>query len=268
MEDQEIQFVPDGTGWILVMDEVAHSWVDLDDPLRLEFAYMRRVADYLDTAAPPGERMRVIHIGGGALTMARYIAARRPTSPQIVLEPNEDLTAAVRDKLPLPAHSGIKVRATDGRTGLTQRPDDYAPVIIVDAFADARVPPSLVSVEFFAECFRVLNPDGLLLFNVIDIFPLTWTKRVLAGIARFADHLALSAEPAVLKGHRHGNLVLAASRAPLDTDLIVRLAAGSAFPCRIVHDEQLTKFMGGASAFYDDEAEGSPKVVRGLLHFE
>ena len=104
MEDQEIQFVPDGTGWILVMDEVAHSWVDLDDPLRLEFAYMRRVADYLDTAAPPGERMRVIHIGGGALTMARYIAARRPTSPQIVLEPNEDLTAAVRDKLPLPAH--------------------------------------------------------------------------------------------------------------------------------------------------------------------
>ena len=62
--------------------------------------------------------------------------------------------------------------------------------------------------------------------------------------------------------------MLAASRAPLDTDLIVRLAAGSAFPCRIVHDEQLTKFMGGASAFYDDEAEGSPKVVRGLLHFE
>ncbi len=160
MEDQEIQFVPDGTGWILVMDEVAHSWVDLDDPLRLEFAYMRRVADYLDTAAPPGERMRVIHIGGGALTMARYIAARRPTSPQIVLEPNEDLTAAVRDKLPLPAHSGIKVRATDGRTGLTQMPDDYAQVIIVDAFADARVPPSLVSVEFFADGYGKIGLRG------------------------------------------------------------------------------------------------------------
>ena len=264
----DISFLPDGSGWVLTMDEVAHSWVDPDDPTRLEFGYMMRLADYLDIAAPAGERMRVIHIGGGAMSLPRYLAATRPTSPQIVLEPNEELTAKVREYLPLPARSGIKVRPVDGRTGVAAMPDDYARVIVVDAFADARVPASLVSVEFFAECFRVLNPDGLLLFNVIDIFPLTWTKRVLAGIARFADHLALSAEPAVLKGHRHGNLVLAASRAPLDTDLIVRLAAGSAFPCRIVHDEQLTKFIGGASAFYDDEAEGSPKVVRGLLHFE
>lgn len=122
------------------MDEVAHSWVDLDDPTRLEFAYMLRMADYIDYAAPAGQRMRVIHVGGGAMTMARYIAARRPTSPQIVLEPNEQLSDEVRAKLPLPARSGIKVRPLDGRTVIAAMPDDYAQVIIVDAFADARVP--------------------------------------------------------------------------------------------------------------------------------
>ncbi|WP_341730041.1 fused MFS/spermidine synthase [Brooklawnia sp.] len=264
----DISLIPDGSGWILTMDEVAHSWVDPDDPGRLEFAYMQRMAEYLDLAAPPGERMRVIHIGGGAMTMARYIAARRPTSPQIVLEPNEELTAKVREYLPLPARSGIKVRPTDGRSGIAEMPDGYAQVIVVDAFADARVPASLVSIEFFDDCFRVLHQDGLLLFNVIDIFPLAWTKRVLAGIGQFADNLALSAESSVLKGRRHGNLVLAAGRVPIDMDRITRRAAGSAFPCRVLHGESLARFVGGAAPFYDDEAEDSPRVIRGLLHFE
>lgn len=264
----DISFVPDGSGWILVMDEVAQSWVDPDDPTRLEFAYMSRMADYLDGAAPLGERMRVVHIGGGAMSLARYVAARRPTSPQIVLEPNEELTAKVREYLPLPAHSGIKVRARDGRAGLAEMPDDYAQAIIVDAFTEARVPASLISIEFFEDCFRVLHSDGLLLFNVIDVFPLSWTKRVLAGLASYADHLALSAESSVLKGRRHGNVVLAASRAPLDVDRIMRRAAGAVFPCRVLHGAQMSRFIGGAQVFHDDEATGSPQLIRGLLHFD
>lgn len=264
----DISFLPDGSGWVLTMDEVAHSWVDPDDPTRLEFAYMMRLADYLDIAAPEGERMRVIHVGGGAMSLPRYVAATRPTSPQIVLEPNEELTAKVREYLPLPARSGIKVRPVDGREGVTAMPDDYAQVIVVDAFADARVPASLVSTEFFAQCFRVLYLDGMLLFNVIDTFPLAWTRRVLAGAAEFGEHLALSTESAVLKGRRHGNLVLAASRAPLQTDQIVRKAAGAAFPYRLLYGSKLVSFIGGAEPFTDEDAEPSPKVERGLLHFE
>lgn len=267
-DDSEFHLIPDGPGWIVVMDQVAHSWVDPDDPTRLEFGYMLRMADYLDTAAPPGERLRVVHIGGAAMTMARYIAARRPTSPQIVCEPNQRLTEYIRRELPLPANSGIKVRPVDGRTGLGEMPDDYAKVIIVDAFDDARVPASLVSWEFFAEIERVLTSDGLLLFNLIDIHPFDWTRRVLAGAAEFFEHRTLTAESATLKGRRHGNLLLAASRVPLPVDVAVRRAAGSAFPHRVLHGVQLARFAGETDAFFDLDALASPVVERGLRFFD
>lgn len=178
----DFRLVADAPGWVLVMDGVAQSWLDPDDPTHLEFGYMLRMADYLDAARPRGERMRVIHVGGAAMTMARYVAARRPTSPQIVLEPNQALTEMVRCELPLPAKSGIKVRAVDGRSGIAAMPNHYAQVVIVDAFADAQVPAELVTVEFAAELARVLRRDGLVLFNLIDIHPLGWTRRVLATL--------------------------------------------------------------------------------------
>lgn len=266
--DDDFHLIPEGSGWILVMGGVAQSWCDLEDPTRLEFGYMLRLADFVDAAAPRGQRMRVIHLGGAAMTMARYIATRRPTSPQIVCEPNEELTELVRRRLPLPAHSGIKVRPQDGRSGIAQMPADYAQVIIVDAFAEAQVPAELVSVEFFADCFSVLHPDGILLTNLIDIHPLGWSRRVLAGQATQAAHLALVAESATLKGRRHGNLVIAASRVPLPIDQVIRRAAGSAFPYRVVHGSALTQFVGQAVPFTDADAEPSPVVERGLLHFD
>lgn len=264
----DFHLIPDNPGWVLVMDGVAHSWIDPDDPTRLEFGYMLRMADYLDAAAPPRERMRVVHVGGAAMTMARYIAARRPTSPQIVLEPNEALTAMVRRELPLPSHSGIKVRPVDGRSGIAEMADDYARVIIVDAFDDARVPAELVSDAFVADVARVLDAQGVLLLNLIDIHPLGWTRRVLATLTHHFDHLALSAESATLKGRRHGNLVVAASRAPLPMDDIVRRAAGSAFPYRVLYGSGLGSFVGAAEPFTDLDAQPSPGVERGLLHFE
>lgn len=266
--DGEFHLIPDKPGWILVMDGVAQSWCDPDDPTRLEFGYMLRMADFLDAAAPPGERMRVVHIGGAVMTMARYVAARRPTSPQIVLEPNERLTEMVRRELPLPTRSGIKVRPIDGRAGLAEMPDDYARVVILDAFDDAQVPAELISTEFFAEVDRVLDVDGLLLANLIDITPLDWSRRVLAGLAERFEHRALSAESATLKGRRHGNLVVAASHQPLDLDTIVRRAAGSAFPFRVLSGEALDQFTGAAEPFTDLDALPSPSVERGLAHFE
>ena len=265
---EDFALIADRPGWILVMDGVAHSWLDPEDPTRLEFGYMLRMADFLDTIAPPGERMRVVHIGGAAMTMPRYLAARRPTSPQIVLEPNTELTEMVRRELPLPPRSGIKVRPTDGRSGLAEMPDDYARVIIVDAFADARVPADLVSTEFFADARRVLTEDGLLLANLIDIQPLGWTRRVLAGLGEQFSDLALCAESATLKGRRHGNLLVAAANVPLPMDAVIRRAAGSAFPYRIVEGPALWKFVGSAWPFTDSDAEPSPGVERGLLSFD
>ena len=131
------------------------SYVDLDDPLRLEFDYVQRLADVLDSVTEPGQRLRVVHVGGAAMTLPRYIAATRPSSAQIVLEPDVELTAFVRRHLPLPVRSGIKVRGTDGRRGIAELRDGYADLVIIDAFVGARVPAELTTKEFLVDARRI-----------------------------------------------------------------------------------------------------------------
>ncbi|MFD1051433.1 spermine synthase, partial [Kibdelosporangium lantanae] len=40
-------------GWLLSVDGVAQSYVDLDDPTYLDFEYVRRMGDIVD-GLPPG----------------------------------------------------------------------------------------------------------------------------------------------------------------------------------------------------------------------
>src|SRR5215217_5309163 len=67
-------------GWLLSVDGVAQSYVDLDNPTHLEFEYVRRIGDVLDRLSEPGKSMDAVHIGGGACTIPRYVAATRPGS--------------------------------------------------------------------------------------------------------------------------------------------------------------------------------------------
>jgi len=104
--------------FLLRLSGMNQSCVDLADPTRLVFEYVQRMADVLDAVAPQGEPVRVVHVGGAALTLPRYVAATRPGSAQVVLEPAAEVTELVRRELPLPARSGIKVRPVDGRSGV------------------------------------------------------------------------------------------------------------------------------------------------------
>ena len=62
------------------------------DPGYLEFEYVRRIGHVADLAFPPGEPLRVLHLGGGALTLPRYLAHTRPGSRQLVAELDDALT--------------------------------------------------------------------------------------------------------------------------------------------------------------------------------
>src|ERR1700722_14741338 len=63
--------------WTLLVGSTPQSYVDLDDPRYLDFEYMQRLGHLLDLAAPEGEPLRVLHLGGGALSMARYVGDPR-----------------------------------------------------------------------------------------------------------------------------------------------------------------------------------------------
>ena len=240
------------------------SWVDLSDPRRLEFEYVRRIAEALQAtvlARPAAERIRAVHVGGGGLSLPRYVAAVRPQSAQIVLEPDSDLVAAVRAHLPLPPRSGIKIRELDGRTGIGQMPDGYADAVIVDAFAGAVVPAELATVEFFADLDRVLRPGGLVAMNLGDRSPFTWGRRCLAGLTTVFRHAAVSAEIPVWKGRRYGNLVAVASQAPLPVAVLERELSRAGFPYRLLAGGSLAAWIEAAQPFSGSDASPSPDPV-------
>ncbi|MFT4164833.1 MAG: fused MFS/spermidine synthase [Microlunatus sp.] len=255
------------SAFLVRIGDTDQSYVDLADPLRLEFDYVQRIADVIDEIAPDGDRLRIVHVGGAALTLPRYVTATRPSSAQIVLEPDEELTSLVREQLPLPRRSGIKVRAVDGRSGIAAMRDDFADLVIVDAFAGARVPPELTTIEFLTDVRRVVGSTGVLVINVTDQGRLDYSKRVLAGVASVFGHAIYGAEPATLKGRRFGNVIITGSDAPLPEAALTRRAAGSMFPYRIVTGAQQRRFLGGATPFTDADAESSPDPVTGGAHF-
>ena len=67
-----------GNAWLVSVDGVAQSYVDLDDPAHLEFDYVRRFADVVDRL-PPGP-LDALAIGGAACTL-RGTSRRRDRGP-------------------------------------------------------------------------------------------------------------------------------------------------------------------------------------------
>ena len=125
---------PAASAFLLRVGRTDQSYVDLEDPLRLEFDYVQRIADLIEALFEPARTLRAVHVGGAGLTLPRYVAATRPGSVQTVLEPDAELTDFVRSRLPLPRASGIKVRAVDGRAGMPELRDQIADLVVLDAF--------------------------------------------------------------------------------------------------------------------------------------
>ena len=242
------------------------SYVDLDDPLRLEFDYVQRLADVLDSVTEPGQRLRVVHIGGAAMTLPRYIAATRPSSAQIVLEPDVELTAFVRRHLPLPVRSGIKVRGTDGCRGIAELRDGYADLVIIDAFVGARVPAELTTNEFLEDARRSLSDHGVIILNLTDRGPLGYARRVLAGVRQVFPHVLLCAESSTLKGRRFGNVIIAGGGTALPYSAIAERAGQSPFPYRVLRGARLNQLLSDSKPFSMEDAEESPDPSSRLRH--
>ncbi len=225
--------------FLLDLDGMQQSAVDLDDPTKLVFDYIRRIADLID-AMPEGP-LRVLHVGGAAMTLARYVAHMRPRSPQIVLEPNTDVIERVRSEAPLPPRSGIKVRPVLGQDGIKEIRDGSQDVVILDAFFEGLVPQELTSAAFVAEVRRVLAPGGVFVTNLVDRPPYPRVRPFVA-VARDLGGLVVVVEPATLKGRREGNMIIACGAVPA-----AAYAAESPMEYRVFRGQAVADAFGGGT---------------------
>jgi spermidine synthase len=255
---QEPRFEREGRLVTTVLDELPQSAVDPDDPTVLAFEYVQHLALAVEALAPAG-RLRTTHVGGGGLTLARWLEHTRPGSPQIVLEPAAALTEAVRRELPLPRGHRIRVRPVTGEEGVAALADASADLLVLDAFDGGRVPAGLTHRQWLGEVARVLVPGGLFLANVPDEPGMRYAARVAAGAVEAVGPTAFVALHEVLKGRRFGNLVLVATRGPLDLYSLRRATASAALPTGVLPWADVARKVPGARPFGVDDAQPSPE---------
>ncbi|MCG5212718.1 fused MFS/spermidine synthase [Streptosporangium sp. KLBMP 9127] len=243
-------------GWILSSGGVPQSYVDLDDPEYLDFEYVRLMADVIDLI--DDGPLEVVHVGGGGCTVPRYVAATRPGSRQTVVEPDAELVQLVRDQLRLKSVPLLKVRIADGRAAVEATWDDSADLVVLDAFTGAVMPVGLATAEYLADVARVLRYPGTLLVNLADGKGLAFARRFVATVRDTFRHVALLAEPGVMRGRRFGNLIVAASRVELPLRDLTRRAAGGLTQARCVHGDDLTRFVAGAHPIHDGQTVIAP----------
>jgi spermidine synthase len=251
-------------GWTLLLDGTAQSHVDLEDPTHLEFEYVRRLGHVVDLMAPLAMPQRVLHLGGGAWTLARYVATTRPRSTQQVIEVDAALVELVSSRLPADGLE-IDVVVGDARAMLTRAVPGSVDLLVLDVFAGARTPAHLTSTQFLDSAAAALAPDGVYAANVADGGDLRFARsQVAAAVARFTD-VAVLASPDVLHGRRFGNLVLIGSPAELPVAGLVRRAAGDPFPATVLAGDDVRRFAADAYPPSDRAATPSPLPPPGFF---
>jgi spermidine synthase len=242
------ELLPDGDGrrgWTLVVNGVPSSHVDLDDATRLDFEYVRWFGDVLDVLAPDAAPLRVVHLGGGGCTLARYVVATRPGSRQVVLEIDGAVLDLARRAFGLRSSPSLRLVVADARAGLARLPAGAYDVVVRDAFSGASVPAHLTTTEFLGQVRRALTPRGVYLANLADDPRLGAARREAATALESFPHVALVAEPGQLHGRRYGNVVLAASDAALPLAPLGRRLASGAVRARLLGTEEVRSFASG-----------------------
>lgn len=251
--------------WTLLLDGTAQSHVDLADPEHLEFEYVRRIAHVVDETVPAPAPLRVLHLGGGAWTLARYLAATRPGSAQTVVELDAALAELVGHRLPGPGElDGLRVVTAEARASLERFPAGSFDVVVLDVFAGARTPAQVTTAEFVRSVRRVLAPTGMHVANLGDGAPWPFLPGQIATAGAAFAHLALVAAPDVLRGRRFGNAVLVGSDRELPVPGLVRRAAADPFPARVLDDHDTRALAHAAPVVTDATAVPSPKPPAGL----
>ena len=228
------------SGWLLRQRDMDASYVDLADPLHLEFDYLRWIRIVLRAA----RARRVLHIGGGACALPRALAAEDPGGRQEVCEVDADVLALAREHLGLRRAPGLHVRHAEGRAFVAGQPAGRWDAIVIDAFVGAAVPRRLITAEALADVARVAP---LALVNVVDnrAGPRRAGRRrrpgrgLSRGCGRSAAASATRSSPA--------------ASSPLDLQRIAAAAAADPSPARLTGPGAMAQRLAGTPPLRDDE---------------
>ena len=187
--------------YVLSIGGAEQSHVNLERPQEIFYEYLRRIGHLVDLAAPAGEPIRALHLGAGALTLARYIQATRPGSIQYAVELERELLDFVLRQLPMPEGTNLTTIIGDAREALGElAPDLTFDVVILDIFSGPEAPAHIATAGFYREARERLRPEGLLIVNVGDEAALTLVRSQVAAMRRAMADVGAFAEAGMFEG--------------------------------------------------------------------
>jgi len=238
----------DPSGILVEVNGAPSSFLDLNDPLRLEFEYMAWIFEAITQHIAAEQRLRALHIGGAGCALPRALDAAYPHARQIVFEVDPVLAQLAREWFDLPRAPRMRLRPAEGGQALAARESDSCDVIVRDAFTNGMVPAHLAGTQFATHARRVLTDQGLYAANCAGTKTLDAAKSEVATIAQVFPVVAVIAEPGQLRGRRWGNaVILAGGPALADTAIsLVRRLGNLPFPSRIIAGGEAVKWAGRA----------------------
>ncbi|MGI5524069.1 fused MFS/spermidine synthase [Micromonospora sp. CA-259024] len=242
------------TGRTLLLNSAQHSYVDLANPKHLEYAYTKWIGAVADVAAPAGQRLDALHLGGGGFTVPSYLTAARPGTDNVVFEIDGGLVELGERELGVRPGPELRAVVGDARMLVADEPTDSRDLVVGDAFGHLVVPWHLATREMAAEVRRVTRPGGVYVQNVIDYPPLRFIRAELATVAAEFTHVALIAPPEALAEERGSNFLIVASDSPLPLTAVRARLAEVDRGVSLISGADLTDFVGEALVLTDDYA--------------
>ena len=232
-------------GYVLSIGGAEQSHVNLDHPEEIFYEYLRRIGHLVDLAAPPGEPIRALHLGAGALTLARYVQATRPGSEQYAVELERELLDFVLRHLPMPYGTDLTTIIGDAREALAGLAPDLAfDVVILDIFSGPEAPAHIATSAFYREVRERLRPDGLLIVNVGDEAALTLVRSQVAAMREAMADVGAFAETGMFEGRYPGNIILAGTQGRWPEAWTAELTARGPHPARVLAGVDLDPLSG------------------------
>jgi spermidine synthase len=139
------------------------SAMRLARPNDLELSYTRCMLAFL-LFVPPPRRVVMIGLGGGSL--AKFIHVRMPDTHVTAVEINPQVVAAAHQFFGLPdASERLTVETGDG-AAFVQSLAGAADVLLVDGYGTDAGAPELATAAFYEDCERALADNGVLVTNL------------------------------------------------------------------------------------------------------
>ena len=191
--------------------ETIQSSMNTANPSELVLSYSRAMMGWLLFADPLPKRILQIGLGGGSF--ARWIDSHLPDTKQTAVDINPQVIAVARSLFELPFEGeNFEIVEADGAEYIKVFRHN-TDVILVDGFDGEQIIDALVEEPFFQDCRNALSPDGVFVTN-------WWSgdKRY----QRFVERLLNVFEGRVLEmpAESHGNMaVMAFQSSPKEQNL-------------------------------------------------